>query len=32
MFNGLPGRSLPAAVAIKMVNPELVVIAESGDG
>ncbi|MFN6991995.1 MAG: thiamine pyrophosphate-dependent enzyme [Fervidobacterium sp.] len=32
MFNGLHGRSLPAAVAIKMVNPELVVIAESGDG
>lgn len=32
MFNGLHGRSLPAAVAIKMVNPELVVVAESGDG
>ncbi len=32
MFNGLHGRSLPAAVAIKMVNPELIVIAESGDG
>jgi len=32
MFNGLHGRSLPAAVAIKMVNPQLVVIAESGDG
>ncbi|MFN3329191.1 MAG: thiamine pyrophosphate-dependent enzyme, partial [Fervidobacterium pennivorans] len=32
MFNGLHGRSLPAAVAIKMVNPNLVVIAESGDG
>ncbi len=32
MFNGLHGRSLPAAVAIKMVNPDLVVIAESGDG
>lgn len=32
MFNGLHGRSLPAAVAIKMANPELVVIAESGDG
>jgi len=32
MFNGLHGRSLPAAVAIKMVNPELTVIAESGDG
>jgi len=32
MFNGLHGRSLPVAVAIKMVNPELVVIAESGDG
>jgi len=31
-FNGLHGRALPAAVAIKAVNPRLVVIAESGDG
>ena len=31
-FNGLHGRSLPAAMAIKAVNPELTVIAESGDG
>ena len=31
-FNGLHGRSLPAATAIKAVNPELTVIAESGDG
>lgn len=31
-FNGLHGRALPPAVAIKSVNPELVVIAESGDG
>jgi 2-oxoglutarate ferredoxin oxidoreductase subunit beta len=31
-FNGLHGRSLPAATAIKASNPELVVIAESGDG
>lgn len=31
-FNGLHGRSLPAALAIKASNPELVVIAESGDG
>jgi len=31
-FNGLHGRSLPAATAIKAANPELVVIAESGDG
>ena len=31
-FNGLHGRALPPAVAIKAVNPELVVIAESGDG
>lgn len=32
VFNGLHGRALPPAVAIKAVNPELVVIAESGDG
>ncbi len=31
-FNGLHGRALPPATAIKFVNPELVVIAESGDG
>lgn len=32
VFNGLHGRSLPAATAIKFANPSLVVIAESGDG
>lgn len=32
LFNGLHGRSLPVATAIKAANPELVVIAESGDG
>ncbi len=31
-FNGLHGRALPPATAIKAANPELVVIAESGDG
>ncbi len=31
-FNGLHGRALPAAVAIKASNPELTVVAESGDG
>ena len=31
-FNGLHGRSLPAATAIKASNPELVVVCESGDG
>ena len=31
-FNGLRGRALPAAAAIKMVNPELKVIVQSGDG
>jgi len=31
-FNGLHGRALPAAVAIKAANPRLVVVAESGDG
>jgi 2-oxoglutarate ferredoxin oxidoreductase subunit beta len=31
-FNGLHGRSLPPATAIKAVNPSLTVIAESGDG
>lgn len=32
MFNGLHGRALPAATAIKAANPSLLVIAESGDG
>jgi 2-oxoglutarate ferredoxin oxidoreductase subunit beta len=31
-FDGLHGRSIPAATAIKASNPELTVIAESGDG
>ena len=31
-FNGLHGRALPPAVAIKVSNPELTVVAESGDG
>lgn len=31
-FNGLHGRSLPLAAAIKSVNPQLTVIAEGGDG
>jgi len=31
-FNGLHGRALPPAVAIKACNPELTVIAEGGDG
>ena len=31
-FNGLHGRSLPAATGIKLANPELAVFAESGDG
>ncbi len=31
-FNGLHGRALPPAVAIKGSNPELTVIAEGGDG
>jgi 2-oxoglutarate ferredoxin oxidoreductase subunit beta len=31
-FNGLHGRALPAATAIKTANPGLAVIAESGDG
>jgi len=31
-FNGLHGRALPVATAIKASNPELTVIAESGDG
>jgi len=32
VFNGLHGRALPAAMAIKAANPGLTVIAESGDG
>jgi 2-oxoglutarate ferredoxin oxidoreductase subunit beta len=32
LFNGLHGRALPAATAIKASNPALTVIAESGDG
>ncbi len=32
VFNGLHGRALGPAVAIKAANPSLVVIAESGDG
>jgi 2-oxoglutarate ferredoxin oxidoreductase subunit beta len=31
-FNGLHGRAMPVAQAIQSVNPELVVIAEGGDG
>jgi len=31
-FNGLHGRSLPVATAVKASNPSLTVIAESGDG
>jgi 2-oxoglutarate/2-oxoacid ferredoxin oxidoreductase subunit beta len=31
-FNGLHGRSLPAATGIKAANPDLTVIAVSGDG
>jgi 2-oxoglutarate ferredoxin oxidoreductase subunit beta len=31
-FNGLHGRALPAAFAIQVCNPQLTVIAESGDG
>ena len=32
VFNGLHGRALPPATAIKATNPELTVIAISGDG
>jgi 2-oxoacid:acceptor oxidoreductase, beta subunit, pyruvate/2-ketoisovalerate family len=32
MFNGLHGRAVPVATAIKAVNPSLTVIAEGGDG
>jgi len=31
-FNGLHGRALPPATGIKAANPNLIVIAESGDG
>ncbi|MXI85610.1 thiamine pyrophosphate-dependent enzyme [Sphaerochaeta halotolerans] len=31
-FNGLHGRGLPVATAISLTNPELLVIAEGGDG
>ncbi|MBD3186954.1 2-oxoacid ferredoxin oxidoreductase [Candidatus Bathyarchaeota archaeon] len=31
-FNGLHGRSVPVATAIKATNPRLTVIADSGDG
>lgn len=31
-FNGLHGRALPPAIAIKVSNPRLTVVAESGDG
>ena len=32
VFNGLHGRALPTATGAKLANPDLVVIAESGDG
>lgn len=32
VFNGLHGRHLPVATGAKLANPELTVIAESGDG
>ncbi len=32
VFNGLHGRGLPVAIGAKLANPELTVIAESGDG
>ena len=32
VFNGLHGRSLPVATGVKLANPELTVIVESGDG
>ncbi len=32
VFNGLHGRALPAAAAVKMANPALTVIVSSGDG
>ncbi len=32
VFNGLHGRAIPPAVGAKLANPQLTVIAESGDG
>jgi 2-oxoglutarate ferredoxin oxidoreductase subunit beta len=32
VFNGLHGRAIPVATGAKLANPDLVVIAESGDG
>ena len=32
LFNGLHGRSIPLAAAVKAVNPRLTVIAQGGDG
>lgn len=32
LFNGLHGRAVPVATGAKLANPNLVVIAESGDG
>ena len=32
VFNGLHGRSLPVATGAKLVNPDMTVIVESGDG
>lgn len=32
LFNGLHGRALPAATGVKTANPNLLVIAEGGDG
>ena len=32
VFNGLHGRSIPVATGAKLTNPNLIVIAESGDG
>ena len=32
MFNGLHGRALPVAQGIKMANPDITVLCESGDG
>lgn len=31
-FNGLHGRAIPVATAVKAANPSLIVLAESGDG
>lgn len=31
-FNGLHGRALPPAIAIKLANPQMTVLEESGDG